>query len=161
MNEPLVELIPQTFFTPNEDFWKALREALPDGVKLIDCGAGMGHVTAEARRRGFDMDAVDLCSREGMDPCVRIEDATRIQWGKYLWPLICRPCHNGFAAVIARNALVVHARLLYVGLQKNVRRDLGATPTRLRSNIGEEGENLYLLKQNLFNSFTPKTRRSV
>lgn len=140
-----VVLPSQEFFRPTENFWLGLASIIPPGVKLIDCGTGMGHVPKAARERGVDIDGVDLLRREGQDPSTLLMDALDIHWSPRIWPLLCRPSHGAMPHTVASSALRAGAGCLYAGLPKNLRRDLGKSARLLKRAAGEDGESLYYL----------------
>jgi hypothetical protein len=141
----------QRFFTPTQRFWQVLRHEVPTNVTLVDCGCGMGDLIPEGKENGFVIQGIDICRREGQNPEVSIRSAHMFQWQENVWPLICRPDHSGWVSVVAENARLMGAKLLYVSKYNNYERDVGRIRGVSRGLVGEEGERLYVLN--------PYTRR--
>jgi len=133
------------FFNPNARFFAWAEANLRRGM-TFDAGAGDGFVTGQLARLG--------CTVLGLDPYGRVgryvmaRDATT-----YPYPagattvMLCRPCHGGFAASVINQAEACGVeRVLYVGLARNVERDLGGLATRFvlkETAVGEDGENIW------------------
>lgn len=137
------------FFQPNEEFWEVIQPFQKH--YLIDAGAGMGHVTEEGTKRGFMMTAIDVASREDQSALVIVgADATVFPYTDKVWPLICRPDHDGWCYEVIEHALKQGASVLYVGLTKNADRDLGKYnrpryKTRFSAVVGRDGEKVYII----------------
>lgn len=146
----------QTFFTPTEAFWQALRDLKLDqqGLRLVDCGTGSGLVPHLARERGFNMIGIDLVRREGTPYPVEIADACAFSWTPSHIVLVCRPCHsNQFAPTLFTKARMAGVRSFYVGLTHNVRRDTVDRPRLVAKDVGEEGESMYEIPRHSKGSF--------
>lgn len=140
-----VRLPSQIFFDPLPIFWEKLRKHVPADVKLIDCGTGMGHIPQLGRELGFDIEGIDTCLRDDQDLSVRIADALHEVWGKDRWPLVCRPCHNGFTHKIFCAANAAKVPLIYVSKPANLFRDIGRSgPQKIATKVGKDGETLYI-----------------
>jgi hypothetical protein len=145
------------WFTPDAQFWSnlaalAVRNGRP--ITFIDCGTGMGHLPYEAQEKGFSMIGIDIGRRDSGHP-VAITDAIDFPFSPVVWPIICRPCHDGFAEVTFENARKAGAGCIYVGLKKNVVSDLGGQRRHFRemfSTVGAEGERMWFA--------APRERRS-
>ncbi len=138
------------FFQPLEIFWGIVANLTHKGkpIKWIDCGAGEGHVTEEAKKRGIQMMAIDITGREGQLPCVMRMDAVEFKWSASVCPLICRPDHSGWALDAFEAALDKGACGFYVGLECNVERDLSNDDGILYEKlsdavVGRDGEFMY------------------
>lgn len=140
------------FFEPTEAFFKAL--APFKGKQFIDAGAGQGHVTAQARERGFKMLPVDIMPREGRVVEVLPLEAESQPYSEDLWLLICRPDHSGWAYETLRIALEAGASVFYAGLPRNFAVDLedfqGLEAQRWDA-VGEEEEVLLLFTPEALN----------
>jgi hypothetical protein len=135
------------FFTPKPAFWDYLKTLR--GIRIIECGAGSGDLISEAEQHGLAITANDICRRPGQDPRVRSDDATALDWSPTLWPLICRPSHDGWANEVADRAQTQGSYTLWVGLPRNFEKDLscyGPKCKLFRDDVGEDGERLYIIK---------------
>jgi hypothetical protein len=138
------------WFRPDVQFWvhlSYLRSTMP-GVALVDCGTGSADLPREATAKGFAMIGVDLQRRSGENP-ILIADSIDFPFSPTVWPIICRPCHDGFAELTFENAFKAGAGGIYVGLTKNVENDLGDQRRRFKcmlGTVGEEGERLWFAK---------------
>lgn len=138
------------FFTPLEIFWATLEAQTHRGqpIKWVDCGAGTGHVSAEAERRSIPMLAIDISGREDQMAHVMRMDAVEFKWSPSVCPLICRPDHSGWALDAIEAAINKGAIGYYVGLQENVGRDLDnddglAYELVTQEPVGQDGELIY------------------
>lgn len=136
----------QRFFTPTDDFWRALGEVLPADVNLVDAGCGRGDLIGEAERYGMTIHGIDICARDGQDPRVAHADAVPYPWSPECWPMMCRPSHDGWTWDATRQARKSGAHVLYVGLPGNYKQDLGHMRAECLGEVGMEGEKLYLIK---------------
>lgn len=137
------------FFTPRARFWNLLHELVKEHPNLVflDCGTGMGDLPREAGERGLRMLGVDHVDREGQDQKVLRMDARFCRFGPLVWPLMCRPSHEGWAYEVAKAGLAAGATVLYAGKPENVSRDIPSGYTSLGRNVGAEGESLYQLRR--------------
>lgn len=135
------------FFTPLPLFWY-LMSCFSRQVKFIDCGCGDGSLLIEAREHEIPIvRAVDLAHREGQLPEVEKVDATELEWSPYLWPLLCRPSHDGWAQEVMENARKQQSSTIYVGLPSNYHRDVFRHAVRMaKGPVGQDGERMYLLR---------------
>lgn len=135
------------FFEPKDSFFDAL--APFKGTRIVEAGAGMGHVTREAAARGFNMVAVDLAGREVQWEQVQHIAAESMPYGPDTWLLMCRPDHSGWAYDTMEIALRAGATVFYAGLERNFSIDLGeyvGRETQRWENVGEEGESLFMFE---------------
>ena len=132
----------QAFFRPTEVFWNTFRVAKSRGIKLIDCGCGMGTLIEMADMQGFHLRGVDIAKRVGQHKQVERMDALDIKWSPTLWPLICRPDHSGWVEELIRNAQKEGATSVYCGLKRNMKHDIGMfrAQRKLGPPVGIEGE---------------------
>jgi hypothetical protein len=123
------------------------------GNKLIyDIGAGVGQVSSALTEAGLRVTALDL---EPCDPSefdVIKADCTEYAFQKDSVLLFCRPCHDhDFVRNTILRGLTCGVRaVVYVGLQRNVRADLGGyfrqfTQRRI-SGIGQSDERICEMK---------------
>ncbi len=134
------------FFTPLPRFWDVLNDVVPHEVQLVDAGCGQGDLLREADQVGRTLIGIDVTPRDDQDPRVLLLDAIRFRWNKRIWPMMCRPSHDGWAYLTMRAARKAGAGVLYVGLPKNYAVDLGSVRSTSHGIVGEEGERLYLLE---------------
>lgn len=135
------------FFKPTSEFFEVLKTFGKRG--FIDAGCGLGTLSKEAKARGISMVGIDLCQRPGQDTSVLQMDATQFPYGKHLWPVICRPNHDGWVNDAACHALVRGASVLYVGLDHNIEDDLDDLLFNISGHwpdVGKDGEGMWLLE---------------
>lgn len=132
------------FFKPKPKFFKVLAE---HKVGWVDAGCGSGELAHEARPHGITMLGIDLCAREGQMPDVVQLDATQMPYSSHLWPVICRPSHDGWAGDVIDCAHRRGARVLYVSKPGNFDLDVpdGLTVLSKHENVGMDGEHAWLL----------------
>lgn len=140
-----VALPGQRFFTPLPEFWDRLNEVAPAGVQLVDTGCGRGDLLGEAEAMGRELIGIDVASRTGQDSRVLMRNAITYPWSAATWPMLCRPSHDGWAAEVMKVARQAGAIVLYVGLPKNYRQDLGRVRSVNHGIVGAEGERLYVI----------------
>ena len=140
-----IELPSQVFFTPNEGFWDIVRSYVAEGIKFVDCGCGMGALIEQGQQRGIEIGGIDIGTREGQHSKVVHGDALELRWSPTLWPLVCRPSHDGWVHELFEIARCRGAGALYVGLPCNYHRDLsGLGAVRVAGPaVGAEGEHIY------------------
>lgn len=137
------------FFEPLPEFFEWLHTIQYNNF-IFDCGAGIGHVEAEATKLGFrDFYSIDEHPRDDPKSEIIIMPCQNFQYPENSILLFCRPCHNGFVA----ETYELHkdsCSFYYIGLESNLNVDLFDIPHRLvLENIGEEGENIYVLSENM------------
>lgn len=135
------------WFEPTPTFWHTMDQWRTD-IAFVDAGCGLGNLTREAKKRGFDMMAVDICKRVGQVRSVMLMDACVMPYTRNLWPILCRPSHDGWAYGCISRALEMGASALYVSLPHNAERDLDDLQSKVSlqvTNVGAEGETLYLI----------------
>lgn len=135
------------FFTARPRFFDIL---MTFDANWVEAGCGNGHTTREARDRGLGMVGVDICEREGQLPEVVIADAILMPYLPTIWPLICRPNHDGWPEDVIEAAFKRgSAGAVYVGFEKNLETDLGEYADRHSQaweEVGMEGESMWLLR---------------
>lgn len=141
-----VTLPANRFFTPLPCFWDVLDTVVPGEVQLVDAGCGKGDLLQEASQVGRSLIGIDVALRDGQDPRVLQKNAIRFGWNERMWPMMCRPSHDGWAYLTMQAARRCGACVLYVGLPKNYKVDLGSARSTCYGVVGEEGERLYLLR---------------
>ena len=138
------------FFHPNEVFWKWIEEESKKYKFVIDCGCGEGHLVKEINERNIKCLGIDprylLFDEIPKNLYNRIlpasaEDSHFIL-EKDVLLLVCRPCHNGFPALINDKRNKTNS-FYYIGFEKNFEFDLEEDPKLILENVGEDGENLY------------------
>jgi hypothetical protein len=136
------------YFYPTFVFVKWMQARF--GGKLIyDVGSGMGHVGKALAKAGMLVTAIGLAPRDQSEFPVLQADSTIYPFERDALMMLCRPCHDDrFVRKTVLRALSSGARtVIYVGLQRNVRQDLGAhykqfTKRRIR-NIGHADEEVW------------------
>ena len=134
------------WFTPLPAFWDVLKSIVAEHrvEQFVDVGTGRGDLPREAKEFGVPMLGIDIqeCPQ---NPEVQCRSASSMTWSPTIWPIVCRPCHNGFPYAVRRSAMLRAAGFIYVGFRKNLSRDVGSQHyARCVSKIGAEGESLYL-----------------
>lgn len=134
------------FFKPTRKLFMLLARLDRGGaLTFIDCGCGTGATTRELRAEGFDVKGIDLLRREGQGIDVSVCDAVLYPFSATVWPLICRPSHDGWAREVLDQARIAGAHVLYAGLPKNLKYDMGRVQySKHWREVGSEGETLYL-----------------
>ena len=136
------------FFKPTDAFWQWADGSL--GRAVIELGCGRGHLLRELREKGKGVIGIDPYPLMfGWDiPFDLIScylAGTAFDFENLITPefdvLVCRPCHDGFVADFLDAAFP--SILYYVGLEKNIERDLYEHLPRVEmvaSDVGEDGE---------------------
>jgi uncharacterized UPF0146 family protein len=134
------------FFVPRAKFVRYMA-ANYKGKLLYDIGAGVGHVARALADSGLDVMALDLYRREEEQFPSTIADATSYAYKADSVLMFCRPSHEGFVEQTIETALQCGVReIIYVGLAKNRRQDLGVYSRwfrRLLRDVGAARENVY------------------
>lgn len=150
------ELATQTkFFEPTQVWIDWMKARYPDRF-VVDCGAGLGHVTQALRGAGLKKAiAIDLHpSAEFLNNYTGFYtgDACTFPFTPEMVPMYCRPCHNGFVAESVLHAFGRGCReMIYISKPVNFERDVFSLPDELIAqqvdleNIGEEGERMWLI----------------
>lgn len=136
----------QTFFEPTNNFlrmfvdtpWLRYR-------RVVDVGAGMGHVGRFLRERaGVEVVSVDLHRRPGQEEDVRIADGRTFDFRPDDVILLARPCHGSFVSEVIEYAMrrCEVRDVIYVGRDDKVDDDLEDHERKLLSDgaVGAEGE---------------------
>jgi hypothetical protein len=114
----------------------------------VDCGAGNGQLVDEAVKLGYQMIGLDIAYREDQSSRVQLVDCTTFPFSPGLWPIICRPSHDGFCLETVQHALSRGAGVIYVGLPSNTEQDLQETVQHVKeeyTEVGFDGEVLLIL----------------
>lgn len=134
------------FFDPTPGFLSAME--CFRGLPIYDVGCGCGHVAEALRARDLTCFGIDVSVRPSQHAVV-IANGVAFNYAPGGVVLLCRPCHGPFVEAVVRRAVRRQARaVVYVGLPKNKRGDLGAFARRFRlaaTGVGKEGERMYLL----------------
>lgn len=143
----------QHFFRPRPRFlkWLAAKK-----MPIVDIGAGTGHFQAEMRKAHLEVPfiSIDLHPRDPASSMgeqengvqVHITDATTFDYTFGYIVTCCRPNHGGWAYDAMRRALLVGAKVYYVGLAKNLEADWhDLCGWDIRRGIGADGENCYAM----------------
>jgi hypothetical protein len=138
----------QTFFNPSSKFLTYMKTHFKNW-KIYDVGSGMGHVTKALRKAGCkNTKALDINTREHAAIEPEFGDGTTYPFKAGSVVMLCRPCHGYFPGAVIANAIECRAgAIIYVGLVKNVKDDLGVYYRKFKrvlTNVGEEKENLWV-----------------
>ena len=151
-NKPLSQ-DQRKYFHPTSVFVKWM-QARFEGKLIYDIGSGMGHVGKALAKAGMLVTAIDLEPRTETEFPVVQADCTKYQFDQSAVVMLCRPSHDHrFVLKTVLRALTSGVRtVIYVGLQRNVRADLGGyyrgfTKHRIQ-NIGHAGEGIWELRVN-------------
>lgn len=144
-------LPPTKFFEPTTLFLSWMKKTYPVHV-VYDVGAGLGHVAkALAQKKLLKVIALDINYREDPETFpVEIADGECYPYEFGSIVMICRPCHGLFTEEVVSQAIECNAaRILYVGLDRNVHMDLGSFYDRFSpafSKAGKDGETVWVMK---------------
>lgn len=131
------------FFKPTLKFL-AWMTRIYTGSLVYDVGAGCGHVTKALLDKGLKSLAIDINNREEEEAHIQLADGEFYCYAPDSVVMLCRPCHGEFVErVIAQAMKRGAAAILYVGLGKNVKDDLGRHLSDFRKVLtcaGREGE---------------------
>ena len=136
----------QRFFTPTQRFWDII--SLINPRRIIDAGAGGGHLQLESKYRCKHIPwiSLDIIPRDGAGH-VLLRDAVCFPYIKGDLVLCCRPDHSGWCSELIDNVRYQGADVVYIGLKRNLDNDI--TDEQLQSydsrskSVGEEREILY------------------
>jgi len=146
MNNRVAKLPAQTFFEPNKKFLTYMKKFRLRYV--YDVGAGQGHVAKALRKAGIKkVNPIDLFPREGSVTKITFGDGTSYPFKANSLVMLCRPCHGMFPEATIENAIRRKADIMYVGLTKNVKNDLGDFFRKFKkvlSKAGADGEHVWL-----------------
>lgn len=130
------------FFVPKPEFcdWVA-KLAGPHGI--VEAGCGRGLFAMQLLQRKVDVLAMDAATRPNeLVPVLRL-DATTHTYESTDTVFVCRPCHGYFPDALLARVLIAHAAMYYVGLEKNIERDIDDEKYDTEvvyENCGEDGE---------------------
>jgi len=114
----------RVFFVPDPKFFDYL-EAICPAKNIVDIGAGQGLVSKLLANKGFKVLAVDIIPPEDTYYEVVAMDIMDMYIPKNALPILCRPCHGDFPGDVVVHALENGVpKILYVGLTRNIERDL-------------------------------------
>jgi hypothetical protein len=136
------------WFKPNKVFTSWFVNRFKKAWHVYEAGCGMGHTTKALRDVGMEVTGVDANRRPGSVVRVEIADATDFDYRTDPTVLICRPCHGPFCEAVIQRAIACRSEaIVYVGIEKNVRGDLGKFWrffSRELENAGEDKEVVYV-----------------
>lgn len=137
------------FFQPSEVFLRWVSEKYKDR-KIYDVGAGSGLVGRDLERVGVNVISMDLIPQDDSLSPVTRADGRLYPYQKRSVVMMCRPCHGDFVQDVFLHALQQDvSTLIYVGLERNLEKDLGGLKPHFRlalTDIGESGENAWVLE---------------
>lgn len=140
----------QKFFEPKPKFIAHMKKHYRKW-KVYDVGCGVGHVTAALHKAGLkSVKALDTLKRDSQEAKVEFGDGTTYPYKSGSVVMFCRPCHGWFVEPAISHAIRCDAgAILYVGLSKNVKDDLGRYYRKFKrvlTNVGKDKENLWVMK---------------
>lgn len=117
------------------------------GEMVYDVGAGQGATSKALAVVGLPVKALDITHRDGEEFRIHIADGTLYHYDRNSTVILCRPCHSHFVCDVIERAVECKVRrVLYVGLPKNRKADLGEHAPSFRKVLdraGADGENVY------------------
>lgn len=129
---PFADFPCPVFFDPSSAFLRHLL-ALAKGRRVIDVGAGCANLVA-----------LDLWARPGSETVIQIGDALEFQYREDDLVILARTCRGAWVQQALGAAHRARVISLYVGLAKNLTRDLDAAwldqATHWRNKARKEGE---------------------
>lgn len=135
------------FFEPTTSFGAWMTTQF-DGVPIWDVGAGAGHIARELHERGMRVIAIDILARANSVFHVYNIDGAAAGYNKGSVVMLCRPCHGYFPDAVIRQAISCRVgAIVYVGLPKNVKTDLGKYRKNFKmecAKVGLNGERIYV-----------------
>ncbi len=152
----LMDLVPQglclpaiSFFRPLPKYFKWMGKRYDNDQIIYDVGAGNGHTAAKLAVNGHKAHAIDLHHRDdGLQ--VEIANGASYDYESGSVVMVCRPCHGIFVECVIERAWECGVKeILYVGLRKNVRDDLGPyiDDSQLVAGVfGQDGERIWIVK---------------
>ena len=141
------------FFEPNMKFLNWVKR-YHRHHEIYDVGAGCGHVAhALYERSAVDrVIALDVIHRDKMEYHIQIGDGTIYPYSEGSLVMLARPCHGVFVENVVAQATRCKANYVwYIGLDKNVERDLGDFLPFFNcklTGIGEDNEKLWQMSVN-------------
>src|SRR5271157_1302494 len=119
------------YFRPTVQFVRWMK-AHHGNKHIYDIGAGLGQVSNVLAKAGLHVTAIDLEPRTESEFDVIKADSTTHPFERDSVVIFCRPCHNdSFVRNTILRALNCGVRaIVYVGLDRNVRHDLGGYYTQ-------------------------------
>jgi len=139
------------FFRPTRRFAKWMK-AHHSGRRVYEVGCGVGNTASMLAKAGVHVTAIDLEPRIKSEFDVIKADGTGYAFEKGSVLLFCRPCHDhDFVRNTILRGLCRGVRaVVYVGLQRNVRADLGGYfkkfVQRRIAGIGHSDERIWEMK---------------
>lgn len=132
------------FFEPIEAFWSFIGKVPWRYKGFHDCGAGVGHLATEMKKRGFVVTAYDLFPRnESLTEVEQLDTSKDLFIANNECVIIARPCHGtGWIEGTLKHA-VGNGDAFYISKPKNIRSDLkGFIYEVVAKKVGKEGESL-------------------
>ena len=141
----------RVFFHPTPQFVRWMK-AHNSGTHIYEVGCGTGNTASMLAKAGLHVTALDLEPRRDSEFDVIKADSTEYGFEEGSVLMFCRPCHDhDFVRNTILRGLCCGVRaVVYVGLQRNVRADLGGyykkfTKRRV-AGIGHADERMWEMK---------------
>lgn len=129
------------FFTPLPAFYAWAQNNLKRS-HVFDVGGGEGHIADALAVRGIRITSLDLFIPDLLAGNAMYADGTIFPYPPGTTVMMCRPCHGLFPEMVVSRA--VHcgaAQIIYVGLTKNFKKDLGKYHKNFQVVLEAAGEN--------------------
>ncbi len=134
----------QVFFIPNPSFLDSFTEYVKkEALNVVDCGAGIGHLSKLLIDKGIKTCAIDLYPRENPQTEIIQMDAINFPFSAGMLAVIARPCHGDWVPLLIKKAVEAGAQVMYIGLKKNFGQDitgLGLAHWIFSKDAGVDGE---------------------
>lgn len=137
------------FFTPLSKFWSSIAKVSGESV-IVEFGSGKGDIVSEGRELGLKISGCDLnAGHAEMVKGVHRMNAVRFPLQTGIVAIACRPDHSGWVEMALTRALDEGCIAIYVGLNKNVERDLfyllkSKHRRDVINNVGKENERMWV-----------------
>lgn len=129
------------FFKPTSAFIKFIKKERYRWTRIVDVGAGTGHLGSVLSKHGLEIQCIDVISRYSYEHEVALVSGIAFPYGPQDTVITARPCGDGWAREAIISAHESHATPLYVGLKEDVDVDMGQLKKRLLlDGAGEDGE---------------------
>jgi len=135
------------FFQPKEEFLAWLVTRIK-GVPVVEVGAGRGALSLALFRKGIQLTAIDLMTRNNPVYPVHQLDAMEFQYADRSIIIMARPCHGDWIAHLIGKVFNVCGCFYYIGLRKNVKTDLQGwleSAELVYKNAGKDKEVVYCI----------------
>jgi len=148
---PNIQLPNNIFFKPSPAFLKWAAINLKRKI-VIECGAGVGHLSKLLQDQGINVIPIDLHTRDNPETDVLKLDSVDFKYPSNSISIIARPNRGAWIRKTIDNALMHSSYVLYIGLKKHEKDDIA--PLRdtykveqIMNDAGKENEILFKIQQ--------------